>query len=392
MKKSLGLCCALLMVSCGTESGPVAGGGSDQPNKIQAVRVLKQDGKPAVGARVISWSGTWDPINSRRTTHRLDSGLTDTNGRWETTVPKTGWYVTAQMKDRFALCLPESPEAMLGDMAVVSGRVSSSSGITVDSVWMGGAGEPLLFQRLDSFRLSTQIGPRRIWGRVHWNGGEDTLLLAEKYLTTADDSTLRLHADTGSVLLWSAEAQPLGPSLRGQMFDALDSRLPKAYGNVPSRVLDIQENVTLLMDWGRYYHFPMADSGSVGSSRGLYRVGFPLSIRSLNWTGVDALRIHFVQGFRGLFRVQIGTDRTDALPDGQPLEMAIRAGTWSKDTVMVLRLADFKPAAGSIAEKRGLSWTDVRTGVSRISIEAAQQDVTLELREIRAIGNRWQNW
>lgn len=393
MKKSLGLCAFLLLSGCGTESGPVAGGGSDQPNRIQAVRFLTEDGQPAVGARVVTWSGTWDPVHSKQTTHRLDSGLTDKNGQWKVTVPESDWYVSAELEDQIAICPSSQREAVFGKVSSIRGRVVALNGLSVDSVWMGGAGDAFRLQSSGAFQLSTQVGPRRIWGRVHWNGGMDTLLLAEKFLDTSGKFFLNLVADTGSVLLVSAESYPNIASLRGQLFHTSDANTPKAFDDVPSKPIGMEEGRTLLADSIRYFRWEMSDSATAQGNGRYHHIGFTLANRSLDWTGVEALRIHFTNGVRGKFRVKVATDRTDRLGDGRPLEFEIKPyENTSRDTIMVLRLADFKPAIGSEAEKAGLSWADVRKGVTRISFEAVVQNTTLELREIRAIGNRWQNW
>ncbi|MBK8804271.1 MAG: hypothetical protein IPN71_19860 [Fibrobacteres bacterium] len=393
MKKSLGLCCVFLLASCGSDPGPVAGGGSDQPNKIQAVRFLTQDGQPAAGARVVTWSGTWDPVHSKQTTHRLDSGLTDQNGQWKVIVPESDWYVSAELEDQIAICPSSQREAVFGRVSSIRGRVVALNGIVVDSIWMGGAGDAFRLQSTGAFQLSTQVGPRRIWGRVHWNGGMDTLLLAEKFLDTSAKFFLNLVADTGSVLLVSAESYPNIASLRGQLFHSSDANSPKAFDDVPSKPIAVEEGKTLLADSIRYFRWEMADSATSLVNGKSHHIGFTLADRSLNWTGVEALRIHFTSGVRGMFRVKIATDLTDGFGDKRPLEFTIAPKeTLSRDTIMVLRLSDFKPAAGSDADKAGLAWTDVRKGVSRISIEAIDGNPTLELREIRAIGNRWQNW
>jgi hypothetical protein len=255
MKKSLGLCCVFLLASCGSDPGPVAGGGSDQPNKIQAVRFLTQDGQPAAGARVVTWSGTWDPVHSKQTTHRLDSGLTDQNGQWKVIVPESDWYVSAELEDQIAICPSSQREAVFGRVSSIRGRVVALNGIVVDSIWMGGAGDAFRLQSTGAFQLSTQVGPRRIWGRVHWNGGMDTLLLAEKFLDTSAKFFLNLVADTGSVLLVSAESYPNIASLRGQLFHSSDANSPKAFDDVPSKPIAVEEGKTLLADSIRYFRW-----------------------------------------------------------------------------------------------------------------------------------------
>jgi len=340
----------------------------------------------------LTWSGTWDPVHSKQTTHRLDSGVTDTDGQWKVKVPESDWYVSAELEDQIAICPSSQREAIFGKVSTIRGRVVPANGITIDSVWMGGAGDAFRLQTTGAFQLSTQVGPRRIWGRVHWNGGVDTILLAEKFLDTSAKSQLNLVADTGSILLVSAESYPNVTSLRGLAFQASDVNLPRVFDDVPTHPVTIEEGRSLLADWGRYFRWDMTDSAS-STTRGLYHhIGFPLANRSLDWTGVESLQIHSSSGLRGKFRVKIATDRTDALTDKLPFEFTIRSETLSKDTIMVLRLSEFKPAAGSDAEKAGLAWADVKRGVTRISFEAVLPNATLELREIRAIGNRWQNW
>lgn len=412
---SLVVCAGLF--GCGQDSElRVVGGGSDQPNKVKVVatgRILNQDGTPAPGAAVVAWSGRWTPAFLDTLGKAFDSTLTDSSGLWSLRVPdSTKWYVTAKSRGFRTYSLPGQSEARLTAEATIQGTVRPNAFVRLESMWVGGTGEPIQLRwKPDSsatFSQSTISGPQRIWGRLRWKGGSETVLLAEKHLLPGDNSELVIEPDTGNVLLASAEANPLGSALRGVDFDARDTdfgrwfhSIDRTWGGESSiDPVDFPDTDSALMadPYGKYFSWKFTLGPPIELSKNILAdpwagVGLRLSKRDLDWSGVKALRL-VVNGGGGQptrIWVQVNTTAVDRIGGGQFRTLVTLPSGWSTMDIPLDNVHMFPPV-GSKADSLDYTWNTVKRSVHDVVFYAAGTAVTLELREVRAIGTRQIRW
>ena len=406
MKRAFALLATGFLVACGG-SEQVAGGGSDQPNKIGSGRILTDSGTPAVGVKVQSWSGTWDPQNTNQIASLLDSGISDTGGAWKLRIPDTGsWFVVGRTNGYIAICKKGQTDARLQAVSLYHGSIQPGAGLHLDSVWLGGEGGPLSLDKSGNFSVLTQPGPHRLWASLRWSGGMDTILVKDLYLSPGDNSDSSLVADTGIVLLASSQSSPLRSALRGLDFPATDSDDGQWYSSTDQYL----SGTSLVQPIG----FPAVDSALVSDVGGRYfswqfqlgnpmafkngvvvqpfaAVGLQLSRRDLDWSGVKYLQI-VARGGQGVQKVnlQVSTIFADRLEPGSQFQYTIDLPMdW---TTILVPLDSLQPAAGSEADSMHLKWSDVREGVHDLAFFSNSQVVRFELRQISAVGSNLRRW
>lgn len=404
---------AFAFVGCMEEK--VSGGGSDQPNKVHAGRILTDNGRAAANAQVIAWAGTWDPVYSRASGTPLDTTHTDTSGRWSLELPKSNlWFVTAMTPGYTTVSLPGQTEARLIPEAVLKGIVHRPPGLTVESVWLGGSCEPIKINWYDdstgSFSQRVFAGSRRIWASVRWEGGSDSILVAERDLAPGDNPSIELAPDTGSTLILSADASPVRSALRGIHYDArnLDAgkwftSLDVANGGaskiLPAGFPDTDSAIKLNGSVGRYFEWRFQWGGPIQLDNGVARrpfagVGLRLSTRDLDWSKVRGLRIwcNGGDGFTGRNNVwvQLNSSEIDKLGSGEHFrfKLSLPSG-WSVQNIPV---EAFAPPAGSKPEKLGYDWNRIKQSIHDIAFYAADSETVLQLKEVRVLGSRPKDW
>lgn len=405
------------LFGCGQDNElRVVGGGSDQPNKVDAVaagRILNADGTPAPGASVVAWAGLWTPSFLDTLGKAFDSTRTDSTGLWNLRVPDSSkWYVTARSKGFRAYSLPGQFEARLSAEAKIAGTVRSNAFVRLDAMWVGGTGESIqLHRNPDSsatFSQTTSSGEGRIWGRLRWEGGSETVLLADRYFESGANPDLIIDPDTGNVLLASAESKPLGSALRGVDFDAKDTDFGRWFHSVdqswggnssiqPAEFPDVDsalhEDVL-----GRYFSWKFQLGDRLALANNLSTdpwagVGIRLSKRDLDWSGVKALRL-WVRGSSSKgdsIWLQVNTTAVDRIGGGQFRTAVHLPSGWSTMDIPLDALHMHAPA-GSKADSLKYDWNTVKRSVHDVVFYAASPEITLELREVRAIGARQIRW
>jgi len=406
MKRILAVLAAGVLAGCG-RTEQVAGGGSDQPNKIGAGRILTESGSPAAGIQVQSWAGVFDPQHSKRIAKALDSGTSDINGNWKLLVPDTGsWFVVGRTNGLIAVSRKGDTEARLHSVANYSGTIQAGQGLKLESVWLGGSSGPIGLDANGTFSIYTLPGPQRLWARLRWATGVDTVLVVDRVLSQGDNFDSLIVADTGRVLLASSESSPLRSALRGVDYSANDSDAGKwftttdqyLHGTSLVQPVGFPDSDSALISavGGPYFSWqlqlgspiPLKDGGYWQSFAG---VGLQLSNRDLDWAGVKALQL-VVRGGQGAQKiaVQLNTSACDRLEPGSQFQYTIYlSNNWA--TILV-PLDSMKPPPGSEADSLHLTWKDVRYGVRDIVFYAGSSPVRLELQEVRAIGNRVVRW
>jgi len=402
---------AILVFGCGESHDRVAGGGSDQPNKIQAGRVLTDSGLPASGVRVVSWSGEWNPIYSNEAATPLDSTVTDTQGNWSLPIPDApSWYVIASSPGYRAVALPGQSEIRLSAEANVYGTVNRPRGLLIESIWIGGTGQALpihwFTDSYGDFSGTVLPGPARIWAKVSWRTGCDTILLAERIFEKGDNPWLELTPDTANTLLVSAESNPIRSALRGQDYDVKNLDAGQWFTSTdvdwggtsslePAGFPDSASAVKT-SPFGRYFSWKMklgeplqiANAKSISPWVG---VGVRLSRRDLDWSGVDSLQIRVNGGTSDTkIWIQLNSTEIDRLGgSGQFRTQVVLPKGWSR---LPVRLQDLRAPAGSKSDSLKLNWDNVKHSIHDIVFYAASPNMTFELQEVRAFGNRSRYW
>jgi hypothetical protein len=406
------LAVSLFVSGCGQTQDRVAGGGSDQPNKIEATgRILTDSGAPSSGAKVVSYAGEWNPVFSIAGGKAYDSSQSDDNGGWTLRVPENGlWYVTASKPGYRSVSLPGQSEMRLSAEAQVSGTLIRPKGLVIESVWIGGTDQPLPLRCYNdtfcTFSRTTIPGPARIWAKVSWKRGSDTLLLAERIFESGFNPGLDLLPDTGNVLLASSDASPIRSALRGLEYDPFDlesgmwfKKSDTSLGgnsgldpeNFPDSLGAIKSGPS-----GRYFSWRMrlGDPLMISSGKVIYPwvgIGLHLSRRDLDWSGIKSLRLRVKGGYPGSkVWVQLGSSELDPITgNGQFSYLLDLPNGWS---TIDIPMTAFMPPASSKSDSLKYSWDKVKHSIRDVAFYAASPNVTLDLQEIRAIGNRRQNW
>jgi hypothetical protein len=407
MKRIFAVLAAGFLAACG-RTDQVAGGGSDQPNKIGAGRILTASGIPAGGVRVQSWAGVYDPQYSNRIAKVLDSGVSDSSGNWKLHVPDTGsWFVVGHTDGYIAVSRKGDSEARLQAAAYYHGTIQAGTGLTLDAVWLGGSSGPLALDANGNFSVYTEPGPQRIWARLRWATGIDTVLVKDRYLTQGDNSDSSLVADTGNVLLASSESSPLCSALRGVDFPSDDSDAAEWYTSTDQYLSGTSQvqplgfpsmDSALVNDvGGRYFSWQIQLGSPISLKNGdvwqpFAGIGLQLSRRDLDWSGVRYLMLVVRGATQGpqKINIQLNTSVASRLEPGSQFQYTVNLPTtW---TTVLIPLDSMKPPAGSQADSSHLTWKDVRGGVRDLIFYANNQVVRLELREVRAIGNNVSRW
>jgi hypothetical protein len=412
---SLVVCAGLF--GCGQDTDlRVVGGGSDQPNKVDVVaagRILNQDGTPASGASVVAWSAQWMPAFLDTLGKPFDSTQTDADGRWSLRVPdSTKWYVTAKSGGFRTYSLPGQSEARLTAEARIQGSVRSNTSVRLESMWVAGTGESIeLHWNADSsatFSQSTLTGVGRIWGKLRWNGGSETVLLADRFFQAGENPDLIIDPDTGNVLLASAESRPLGSALRGVDFDANDTDFGRWFHTIdqswggnssiePAEFPDV-DSALQTDDLGKYFSWTFRLGDRLVLANNLTAdpwagIGLRLSTRDLDWSGVKALRL-WVRGSSSQgdsIWLQVNTTAVDRIGGGQFRTAVHLPSGWSTMDIPLDALHMHAPT-GSKADSLHYDWNTVKRSVHDIVFFAASPNLNLELREVRAIGARQIRW
>jgi hypothetical protein len=279
-------------------------------------------------------------------------------------------------------------------------------------MWVAGSGESIqLHWNADSsanFAQSTLTGEGRIWGRLRWTGGSETVLLADRFFQSGDNPDLIIDHDTGNVLLASAESKPLGSALRGVDFDAKDTdfgrwfhTIDHAWGGnsqiIPAEFPDVDSAVQT-DDLGKYFSWSFRLGDRLVLANNLTTepwagIGIRLSKRDLDWSGVKAIRL-WVRGSssRGdSIWLQVSTSAVDRIGGGQFRTAVHLPSGWSTMDIPLDAL-HMHPPAGSKADSLRYDWNTVKRSVHDIVFYAASPNIKLELREVRAIGARQIHW
>lgn len=394
----------------------VSGGGSDQPNKVHAGRILTDNGKAAADAQVIAWSGTWDPVYSKASGTPLDTTRTDTSGRWafEGLPTSDAWFVTATSPGYATVSVPGQTEARMAPQAVLKGIVHRPKGLTIESIWLGGSCEPIKVDWYDdstgSFSQRVVPGPRRIWAEVRWEGGRDSILVAERDLAPGDNPSIVLAPDTGSTLVLTADATPIRSALRGIHYDVrnldagkwftiLDGAKGGTSSILPAGFPDLDSAIKLHGSVGRYFEWRFQWGASIPLDNGTTMrpyagVGVRLSDRDLDWSNVRALRI-WCNGGDGLAGknnvwVQLNSTEIDKLGSGEQFrfKLSLPSG-WSVQNIPV---EAFAPPTGSKPEKLGYDWNRIKRSIHDIAFYAADSQTVFQLKEVRVLGSRPKDW
>lgn len=408
----------LALVPCafvGCMEEKVSGGGSDQPNKVHAGRILTDNGRAAENAQVIAWAGTWDPLYSKTSGTPLDTTRTDSAGRWSMELPTTdSWFVTAKTPGYTTVSLPGQLEARLIPEAVLKGIVHRPAGLTIESVWLGGSCEPVKIDWYDDsvgyFSQRVYPGTRRIWAKVRWENGSDSILVAERTLEPGDNPSIELIPDTGSTLILSADGSPIRSALRGILYDvhdldagrwsaSLDASMGGSSVLFPGAFPLADSAIRSNGNVGRYFEwrFQLGDTFTSGNSKEqapFAGVAMRLSTRDLDWTGVKGLRIWCNGGSslagRNNVWVQLNSSEIDKLGSTEQFrfKLSLPSG-WSAQNIPV---EAFAPPAGSKAEKLGYDWSRIGRSIHTIAFYSAAPETNLQLKEVRVLGSRPEDW
>jgi hypothetical protein len=402
MKRLSVLAAAFLLTACG-RTEQVAGGGSDQPNKIAAGRILTDSGAPAGGVFVQSWVGEWDPLRSRQIVKPVDSGSTDSNGSWKLHVPDTGsWFVIGRKAGSLAVMPRGDSVGKLEPAATYRGSVHLAQGLKLEALWLGGSSGAIGVDGSQSFSVTTQPGPARLWARVRWTGGVDTILVKDRWLVAGDNSDGQVNIDTASVLLASAESSPSRSALRGVDYPAsdtddggwfVDTDNPY-YGTsavYPSLFPVLDSAVDTDPNNGRYYSWTMTLGNAIqvqggGSLQPWAGLGFRLSRRDLDWTGVRKVVLKIRGSGSIWFQVSTASSTSQVGRFGRNINLS--GNSW---TSLEIPLDSLRPLldTGTGVSKR---WTAARTSVRDVSFYASSQSVRFDIKDVRTDGSRVENW
>ncbi|MEN9308686.1 MAG: hypothetical protein RL173_2618 [Fibrobacterota bacterium] len=402
---------AASMFGCGENQERVAGGGSDQPNKIQAGRVMTDSGKPASGVQVVSWAGEWNPVYSNQAAQALDTTVTDPQGNWSLRIPDVrSWYVVASSPGYRAVALPGQSEIRLSAEARLYGKITRPRGLVIESIWVGGTGQILPIHWFNDsygdFYATLMPGAARIWAKVSWKTGSDTILLTERYLEKGDNPPMDLTPDTANTLLLSAEADPIRSALRGvdydiqdndagQWFTATDADWGGTSSISPAGFPDSTSAVKT-SPFGRYFSWSMElgeplQFAKVKPINPWAGVGVRLSRRDMDWSRVDSLQL-YVRGGSNDTKVwiQLNSSEVDRIGGaGQFRHLLTLPSGWSR---LPVRLQDFRAPPGSKSDSLKWNWDNVKHSIHDIVFFAASPKMSFELIEVRALGSRRQNW
>ena len=394
MRRVLGLAGCLLLGSCGNQS--TAGGGSDQPNSLDAV-VLREDGTPAAGAAARWVAGDWNPADTSSAI--LDPVVGEelrvaSDGRLVATKPSKGrWHLEiidsvarqVAVVDTLSRTLRLEPASQWSGVVVSRGAMPTRVGLAGTSrTTKIGADRRFLLDWLPS-------GSYRVLAA--WN--EQVRQLSSRSFDPGErlvDDTLR--ADSAEVELLDLYRLPLRCALRGhfwpdqdtfagQWFQTRDtsSRIGP-FGSVNNPLLALKESGSeRYLRWTfRLGVQPAQVNGQTLQPWAGVGLGLAPNGLGLDWSGVTAVRVK-VRG-KGAFRVQLHSHTVDSLNSWGHFGSVITAESeWQWIEIPVETLWP----QGSILN-RGISWPGVAHGIHAIVFYAFQTEAQLEIMDIRVRG------
>lgn len=394
MRRLLGLAGCILLGSCGNQS--TAGGGSDQPNSLDAL-VLRQDGTPAVGAAARWVAGDWNPYDTSSAI--LDPVVGEelrvgSDGRLVATKPSKGrWHLEiidsaarqVAVVDTLSRTLRLEPASQWSGVVVSRGAMPTRVGLAGTSrVTKVGADRRFLLDWLPS-------GSYRVLAA--WN--EQVRQLSSRSFDAGErlvDDTLQ--ADSAEVELLDLYRMPLRCALRGHFWPDQDTFAGQWF-----QTKDTSSRIGPF-GWAQNPALALKESGSERYLRWSFRLGAqPTQVGGitmqpwagvglnlapnffgLDWRGVTAIRVK-VRG-RGAFRMQLHTWTVDSLNSWGHFGSVITADPeWHWIDIPVKSLWPQQ----SILD-RGISWDGVAHGVYAIAFYAYQVDAQLEIMDIRVSG------
>ncbi|MCB9496060.1 MAG: hypothetical protein H6686_04140 [Fibrobacteria bacterium] len=395
MKRVLALAGCVLLGSCGNQ--PTAGGGSDQPNSIDAL-VFRADGAtPAAGAAARWVSGRW---NSTDTGSDLDSvryalaTSVDSLGRLVLDRPDTGrWHLEIIDSAARQVFVAESAHGriVLAPAASWSGVVTST-GASPEALGLAGTSRRAVLGPDKTFRLDwLPAGNYRMLAQWQDKRRE----LAFRHLEPGEDvQGDTLDGDSDEVSLIDLVGRPLRCALRGSFwprsdtaagkwFTSLDTTSkihPYEFASDPLSALRL-ENDRPFLRWS----FDLGSKTVVVdgvSFQPWAGVGLQVSPDSLglDWSKVTSLRM-LVRG-RGFFRLQVNTAKIDSFPGWIHFGTVIATDTsWQWVEVPVASLSSSVPGY-----KQPSTWREASAGVNGILFYAMQTPSKLEIAEFRVRG------
>lgn len=390
MRRFLALATCVLLVSCGNQT--VAGGGSDQPNTLNAM-VLRESGEPAAGA-VARWvSGRWNPEDTSSTIDSVLYGpefVFDASGRAQIERPDSGqWHLEVIDSIGRQVAVLDSLRGEIIRL-LPAGEWSgylASKGVVPSHIFLAGTSRSAVIGPDRLFHLKwLPEGQFRVLGRWQKVNRE----LATRYLdvgqSIVDDT---LDGDSAEVELMDLDRRPLRCALRGVFWDdTVAGKWFSAY-DVSSRVspYDFAANPlsALKTDAGRSFLRVTYRFGNGVVINSLYTkpwaaigVGTAPDARGLDWTGVTAIR--FLARGRGVVRIQVNTAAIDSVRSEDHFGAVVSLDdTWRWFEVTVRELWSNNTA--------GISWVGASKGVHAVAFYAQQTDVQMDLADLRVRGS-----
>lgn len=394
MRRLLGLAGCILLGSCGNQS--TAGGGSDQPNSLDAL-VLRADGSPAAGAAARWVSGDWNPSDT--SSMLAESVLGEElrvaqDGRLVTTRPSSGrWHLEiidsaarqVAVLDSFSTTLRLEPASQWSGVVVSRGALPTVVGL---------AGTSRVAKIGSDRRFRLEWIPSGTY-RVLATWSQQSRHLATKTFEAGDElANDTLDADSSEVELIDLQRMPLRSALRGhfwpdhdsfsgQWFLSSDSSSrvqPSASAYDPTAALRISGADRSMKWYFRLGTKPILINGEMKNPWAGVGINLAPNLRGLDWSGVTALRLK-VRG-KGAFRLQVHSWLVDSLKSWGHFGSVFTAEPeWCWIDIPVQSLWP----QGSILD-RGISWPEVATGIHSLTFFAFQSDTQLEIADIRVRG------
>lgn len=394
MRRVLGLAGCILLGSCGNQS--TAGGGSDQPNSLDAM-VLRQDGTPAAGAAARWVSGDWNPSDTSSALLEPVIGAelrVAADGRLVATRPATGrWHLEIiDSAARQVAVIDSLPRSLRLEPASQWSGVVVSRGALPTVVGLAGTSRVAKIGLDHRFRLDwLPSGTYRVLAT--WN--EQSRHLATKSFEAGDSvSNDTLDADSSEVELIDLQRMPLRSALRGHFwpdhdtfsgrwflsYDSSSRIQPSASAFDPSAALRTI-GTERSMRWSfRLGTKPILNNGEMKNPWAGVGISLAPSLRGLDWSGVTALRLK-VRG-KGAFRLQVHSWLVDSLKSWGHFGSVFTAeAEWCWIDIPVQSLWP----QGAILD-RGISWPEVAPGIHSLTFYAFQSETQLEIADIRVRG------
>lgn len=359
----------------------VMGGGSDQPNKISAVRGNLQGGESqsVAGARVTLWKGGYLPGHDAAIApsgaRAVDTSAADTAGAFHLLAREEGeYFVEARSKDSLAIAVTASfrvdPEKAvtrdlrLSDAALLSGSLTSAS--TVLSVHLAGTHFETIVDDTGAYRFGP-LPPGDYWliARLSGSAGEGYFPVKAVSLQAGKLLDLpRLRVEEDRIALFDFESGDNFSGLRGLTYP-YDQPAGSKVGA-----------------WKLQPFAAITDSGAYrgksahASMKGGEFLGFAMGEGYHDLTAMDAFS--FQAKGRGRV-VVIFHSNLVVEPD-----ISLRA-TITLDTAWKwydIRPADIIAPPGSSSEQKGYTFGKARNKIAKITFEAEDPDAEIFLDDL----------